>query len=164
MQISIPTKRTLVALALALAVVVTGTAFAGGGTECEGHDKAAKASHHAKVAEKAKHGWLGIDTEKAEDGYRITQVHAASPAADAGFRAGDVLVAMNGIALSEDNKAELKAAKAKMWPGSQVEYTVVRAGAERQIAATLAPVPEAVLAQWEAEAEREAAVQVAEND
>jgi predicted metalloprotease with PDZ domain len=167
MQTTTAVQRTLLAFALALAVLVTGLAFAGEGGDCEHKAQgttAAKADHHQKIAERAKHGWLGIETEHADRGYRITKVHDSSPAAAAGFRAGDVLVAMNGIAFAEDNKAELKAAKAKLWPGSQVEYTVVRGGAEQQVAATLAPVPEAVLAEWQAEADREAAMQVAEND
>ena len=170
MHTSTTVRRTLFSLALVLALLVTGLAFAGEGGDCEdkaartAHAKHAKSEHHAKVAERAKHGWLGIDTEKAANGYCITKVHASSPAAEAGFRSGDVLVALNGIAFSDDNKAELKAAKANLWPGSKVEYTVVRAGAQQQLAATLAPVPEAVLAEWQAKEERETALQVAEND
>ncbi len=40
------------------------------------------------------------------------------------------------------------AAKKAMSPGKQVTYTVQRAGADRKITATLAAVPQDVLAQW----------------
>jgi len=166
-------KRSAFIIALALVTLVAGLAFAGG-EECakEGHAKAAKTADHAhavheKIAQRAEHGWLGIETERAESGYAVAKVHANSPAYAAGFRTGDVLVAMNGIALEAANKEKLHAAKSALWVGSEVEYTVVRGGAERTLTATLGKVPEQVLAQWaeemQAEAEHEA-TQVAEND
>lgn len=161
-------KRTLPILALALALSLTGIALAGG-ADCDAHAEATKTAetHHAhleKVAQRAKHGWLGVETEKADVGYAIVKVHEGSPAAEAGFRSGDVLVAMNGIAINAENHDELKAAKAELWPGSQVEYTVVRDSGKQRLTATLAPVPQEILAQWEAEAHDEAAMQVAAND
>lgn len=166
-------KRSALILVLAFATAFAGFAFAGG-EECakEGKAAAAKSADHAhaakaKIAKRAKHGWLGIETEKAENGYAVAKVHAHSPAAEAGFRSGDVLVALNGIALQAENKEQLKAAKSAMWVGSEVEYTVVRGDAKQTLTATLAPVPEQVLAQWEAEAmeaEARQSTQVAEND
>lgn len=171
-------KRIIPVLAFALLVAFASLSFAGEGKECSA-DKAHSATAHAaktakhhataeaKAAEWAKHGWLGVETEKADNGYRITKVVADSPAAEAGFRTGDVMVAMNGIWLTADNKAAVKAEKKAMHPGSKVAYTVVRAGDQRQLAATLAPVPETVLAQWTAEVEAEAqaeTTQIAEND
>ena len=46
--------------------------------------------------------------------------------------------------------------KAGIGVGSQVTYTVARAGSEQRLSATLAPVPEQVLAQWMAEHEKAA--------
>ena len=85
-----------IVLLLAVAVVLTaGVAFAG--------DHGAKsASAESCLAEKAnkmaRHGWLGLETEKAAGGgYAVTAVVAGSPAEAAGFRSGDVLLALNGI-------------------------------------------------------------------
>jgi serine protease Do len=105
----------------------------------------------------------GLDVEKsASSGYVVTGVANGSPAEQAGFQKGDVLVAFNGIALTDENKDALKKAKMQNAVGKQVTYTISRAGAERQIAATLAEVPAEVLAQWEKEYDR--AVAVAQTD
>jgi S1-C subfamily serine protease len=95
------------------------------------------------------HGWLGLETEKnAAGAYAVKAVTPGSPAAAAGFQPGDVLVAFNGVAMDGANKEAMKKAKAGSAPGKQVTYTVRRGGAERQLTATLAPVPKEVLAQW----------------
>lgn len=162
---------TLVAFALVFALVTA--AFAGGekGANCAtdaAHAKKAHGGHEAHGAKKAKlaaKGWLGIDTEKDEatGAYRVSKVAAGSPAEQAGFRTGDVLVAFNGIPVKD--KERMKAAKASIAVGSKVTYTVARAGAEQKLSATLAPVPEQVLAQWMAEEEKAAkAAQVASNN
>lgn len=160
-------KRRIPVLALALALVAVGATVAfAGGADCERSAKAAKTAehHHSKAAEMAKHGWLGVETEKADAGYAITVVHADSPAEAAGFRVGDVLVAMNGIAFTDSNKKALKQAKAELWPGSEVEYTVRRGSADTRLTATLAPVPDEVLARWEVEERAAEGTRVAEND
>ncbi|MGH9868620.1 MAG: PDZ domain-containing protein [Candidatus Polarisedimenticolia bacterium] len=96
-------------------------------------------------------GWIGIELDKSEDGKLmvVKKVVAGSPAQQAGFSEGDVLVALQGIKLGdESNQEALKAAKKAMAPGKQVTYTVQRAGAEKKLTATLAPMPQEVLAQW----------------
>lgn len=155
-------KPTVTLLALALVVGLVTAAFAGGSGDCKSGDGAHAKTAHATKAKLAAKGWLGIDTEKDEatGAYRIAKIAPGSPAEQAGFQKGDVLVAFNGIAIKD--KEKLKAAKASIGVGSQVTYTVARAGAEQKLSATLAPVPEQVLAQWVAEAEKEAqATQVA---
>ena len=43
-------------------------------------------------------GWLGIETDKSDKGVvTIKAVAPGSPAVAAGFQAGDVLVAINGV-------------------------------------------------------------------
>ena len=136
------------ALLAVLALIVTAPALSAGGGH---HDCEASAQDclNARAARYAKHGWLGIETEKHRDGgYTITAVTDDSPAAEAGFRAGDVLVAMNGIALEADNKEKLHAAKKTLAVGKQVTYTVQRKGEKRQVTATLGEVPRTVLARW----------------
>jgi predicted metalloprotease with PDZ domain len=155
----------ILVLAFALVAVGATVAFAGG-AECDHSAKAAKTAehHHSKAAEMAKHGWLGVETEKADAGYAITVVHADSPAEAAGFRVGDVLVAMNGIAFTESNKKALKQAKSELWPGSEVEYTVRRGSADARLTATLAPVPEEILARWESQERAAQGTRVADSN
>jgi S1-C subfamily serine protease len=146
-------------LSLALFLALSSMAAAGG----ENCDKAHAAKAKTATHEKARHGWLGLDVEKsAASGYVVTGVADGSPAEQAGFQKGDVLVAFNGIALTDENKDALKKAKMQNAVGKQVTYTISRAGAQRQIAATLAEVPAEVLAQWEKEYDR--AVAVAQTD
>lgn len=147
-------KISLVLLALLLAL--SSMALAGG-------EKCAKdAAHKEKAAKMSAHGWLGLKTDKDADGaWRVSSVAAGSPAAKAGFRTGDVLVAYNGIALTEDNMDAVKKAKADCAVGKTVAYTIRRDGAEKTLSATLAPVPESVLAEWMKEEEK---AQVAKKD
>jgi C-terminal processing protease CtpA/Prc len=154
-------KRNVSLLALALALVLSSTAFAGG--ENCAHEAKAKA-HAAKKAELAAKGWLGFKTEKDASGaYRVTSVAPGSPAAEAGFRAGDVLVTLNGIALTEANMPAVKKAKSGLGVGKQITYTIRRDGAESTLTATLAPVPDEVLAEWVKEEEGKK-TQIAKNE
>lgn len=163
-------KRTVIStLTLAAVLGFTSLAAAGGGKDCAQDGKAkAASSKHASIdkimAEKAAHGWLGFETSKNESTGSITvvKVAAGSPASQAGFREGDELVALNGIALTAENKDQLKKAKAGLAVGKQVNYTIRRAGNERQLTATLGAVPQSVLAEWRSQIEKEQAVQMAQ--
>ena len=133
-------------LALVLLVGVAAASFAGGDHKCDksAQDCLDKMASHMKAK-----GWLGIETDKTADGhYAVAAVTPGSPAEAAGFRTGDVLVALNGADLYAEDKTAIKKVKENLAVGSEVRYTVKRAGAKTQLAATLAPVPEAVLAQW----------------
>ena len=143
-------KRTVPYLALATlaATVLFGASLAfAGGAEC--NDQHTQADY-TKMAEKmAKYGYLGIEKEKnAAGSYVVKAVTAGSPAAAAGFRSGDVLVAMNGVRLADENKEALYKVKSTLGVGKQVTYTVTRAGRDQQLTATLGEVPRDVLAQW----------------
>jgi S1-C subfamily serine protease len=94
-------------------------------------------------------GWLGIDTDKSDKGVvTIKAVTAGSPAVAAGFQVGDVLVAINGVEISDANKEALWAAKKSLVAGSDGNYTVLRQGAKRNLTAKLVAPPRTVLAQW----------------
>lgn len=139
-------KKLILLAAVAVVLAGAGIAHAGGA-----HGKAANAESclAEKAAKMAGKGWLGVETEKAAGGgYTVAAVHPGSPAEAAGIRAGDVLVALNGIRFAEENHDALKKAKAGLGVGSEVSYTVARDGGERQLSATLAPVPREVLARW----------------
>jgi C-terminal processing protease CtpA/Prc len=99
-----------------------------------------------------------MQVEKDEAGaYRVVRVHSATPAATAGVQVGDRVVAYQGIALADANKEALHAAKKGRKVGSRVTYTLERNGSPREVALTLAEVPEPVLARWLAEADAEQA-------
>jgi S1-C subfamily serine protease len=140
-------KRIPIHLAVAVALALGGSAAWAGGDKCSAQHTQAD---YQKMAEKmAAKGWLGLDTEKnAGGGYVVRSVASGSPAEKSGFRAGDVLVALNGVRLGEDNKEALAKVKSNLGPGKEVNYTIQRSGAERTVTATLAPVPHDVLAQW----------------
>lgn len=135
------------ALVLGLGVAFGPSAIAGDHGDCEA---SAQECLNARAAKYAEHGWLGVELDKdGESGtYTVAAVMADSPAERAGFRAGDRLVAMQGIALTADNKKQLKAAKKGLAVGKQVTYTVKRGGEKQRLTATLGEVPREVLARW----------------
>ena len=106
-----------------------------------------------KLAEKA---WLGIEYDKADYGrWSVKKVHANSPAADAGFQQGDILIAMQGEDYTKENKKAIKAAWAELGVGSDVQYVVKREGSKVKLNAVLAHVPQDLQQQWLAEYVRE---------
>jgi predicted metalloprotease with PDZ domain len=94
-------------------------------------------------------GWIGIELDFSEaESPRVTRVLEGSPAAAAGLVAGDVLVALDGVAYATASEEELKEAKKAMVPGRQVRLTVRRGGDELILPVTLGTIPQSVLAQW----------------
>jgi putative serine protease PepD len=82
--------------------------------------------------------YLGVattDNVTASTGATVAEVTAGSPAADAGVRVGDVVVAVDGKTVS--GAAALGRLVAERAPGTAVELTIVRAGSERKLSATL---------------------------
>jgi S1-C subfamily serine protease len=145
---------------LALGAILSATPVLAGGS----HAKAGgcKGDVSAEAAKIANHGWLGIKTEKGENGaYVVKSVASGSPAQKAGFQTGDVLLALNGVRFGEENKEAVMQVKKSLSVGKQVTYTVKRAGAERSLSATLAEVPREVLAQQIGEHVLEAHMSVA---
>jgi S1-C subfamily serine protease len=131
----------------AVALLFAGSAAYAGGAACRtAHTQA----DYQKMAEKmAAKGWLGIETEKAAGGYAIKAVVPGSPAERAGFRQGDVLVALNGVQLGDESQKEkLYKVKSALGPGKTATYTVARGGAETSITATYGEVPRDVMAKW----------------
>jgi serine protease DegQ len=79
---------------------------------------------------------LGLDQAR---GVVALEVAEGSPAARAGLRPGDVIVAIDGTAVDtvEDLFAELRQRK----PGSEARLTVIRDGRRQEVTATLAERP-----------------------
>jgi serine protease Do len=97
-------------------------------------------------------GWLGVsiqplspDLRQALDlgdreGALVAEVFKDSPAAAAGLKRGDVVVALDGGAVSEP--AHLSRTIAMMRPGTRVELRVLREGKERTLKATIGTLPD----------------------
>lgn len=154
-------KTLLAPCAALLALALAAPAWAGG-ENCRKdgeHARAHKTAHHDKAAKAEairQAGWSGFEAEKdAYGNYVVSRVDSGSPAAEAGVRVGDRLVAYQGIAMTAENKQAIKAAKKDRKVGARVSYTVARGDASRDVTLTLAEVPETVLARWLAESEAE---------
>ena len=95
-------------------------------------------------------GWVGIemDDRGGIDKMVITKVIEGSPAEKAGFKVGDTLAAVNGIAFAEDNQKQLKDIQYSMKPGADFTYTVFRKGSKVDLEVELSQLPESVMAQW----------------
>jgi C-terminal processing protease CtpA/Prc len=138
-------KKQIVIFLLALAVAIPAMA---GGAGCDG-SKEEVANMQTKLAKKA---WLGVEYDKSDDGYYIINtVHDGSPADQAGFQKGDLLLTMQGEKYTKANKAALKQVWSKVEPGSEVVYLVKRDGAKVSLDVTLAHVPKDLQKKWVAE-------------
>ena len=104
----------------------------------------------AMVSKFESRGWVGVELDMDEESgtLTITKTEHQSPAEAAGLKKGDVLVALNGIRFSEENKEAMKGAQAKMTIGATVTYTVERGGRNMDVDITLAAIPDAVMAKW----------------
>jgi len=132
----------VVAFALAVALPVAG-----------GEKHTCKASTDEclkKLQAKIQHsGWLGIEYQDDGDGrWQVKFVYQDSPAEKAGFTKGDILLAVNGVEMSKENKDAYKKAVHELGPGSKATYVVKRGGSKLKLSATLGTVPREVMAQW----------------
>jgi len=94
-------------------------------------------------------GWVGVEMDNHEGGgYVITKVVEGSPAEEAGLAVDDVLLAINGIELNEENQPALKEARAGWTPGMSVTWSMTRGDSDRKVAITLGRMPADVLARY----------------
>lgn len=96
-------------------------------------------------------GWVGIEFDDGvvtNGGYKVVKVLQGSPAEKAGLQPGDVLYALNGVRIAQNSKEALAKARQEWKPGQSVTYSVKRAGVDREIRLTLAPMPADVMARW----------------
>ena len=103
-----------------------------------------------KMAQKLENaGWVGIEYEwdDVEKAMQIVKVVPGSPAEGAGLQPGDVLYALNGVSFREQEETKKKAVK-EWKPGQTVTYSLRRAGEDRDVTLTLAPMPADVLARY----------------
>lgn len=87
----------------------------------------------------AEHAFLGVTMSQVQEGVRIEDVRAGSPADDAGVRAGDVVTAAGGnrVESPEDLRASVEARK----PGDELELELTRDGNDRTVTVELGERP-----------------------
>jgi S1-C subfamily serine protease len=88
-------------------------------------------------------GYLGVELDDRRDGGQgavIRSVQDATPAADAGVEAGDLVVAADGVAI--DGATGLIAAIRDLQPGDSTTITVVRNGDRIDLTVTLTDRPD----------------------
>jgi S1-C subfamily serine protease len=89
--------------------------------------------------------WAGIQYDNVETGtMTVKAVAPGSPAANAGIQVGDVVVAINGVKVTD--KEAFKKAKSEWKVGLTVPYTISRTGTEQQIPVTPVAMPPEVFA------------------
>ncbi len=96
-------------------------------------------------------GWIGVSIQpvtsdiaeslglKGSNGALVAEPQADSPAIKAGIAAGDVITAVNGVALKDAR--DLARTIGSMPPGSSVRLTVLQKGQEKTITLTLGELP-----------------------
>lgn len=140
-------KRVAGARAMVMMMVMAVPAFAGDGSGCAASTQDCL-NHMVKNLENR--GWVGIemDNKGGADKMVITRVIDGSPAEKSGFRVGDTLVAVNGVAFAEENQKLLADMQYSMRPGADFTYTVSRKGSKVDLDVELGRIPENVMAQW----------------
>lgn len=134
-------KRIAWTMLATMALAIAAPALAGSGAKCTENAQACL-NHWAKSKDKP---WAGLSYDMAANGATsIKSISPGSPAASAGFEVGDVLVAINGVKWTD--MEAMKKAKSEWKIGQTISYTVSRAGAEKQLAVTLAQMPTEVFA------------------
>jgi putative serine protease PepD len=83
----------------------------------------------------AQHALLGVNVRTGTDGVTVVDVQSGSAAADAGLKAGDVITAVDGKAVTTAER--LRAVIATHAPGDKLTLTVRRGGATKTLTATL---------------------------
>jgi S1-C subfamily serine protease len=140
-------KRVIGVMTVVMMMVMAAPAMAGGAHKCSATTQDCL-NHMVKSLNNR--GWVGIEMDdKGGAGMMIiTRVIDGSPAQKAGFKVGDALVAVNGVAFSEENEKQLKDLQYSMTPGNDFTYTVSRKGSKVDLDVELGTLPKDVKAQW----------------
>ena len=94
-------------------------------------------------------GWIGVELERDEAGvYVVKKVVAGSPAQNAGIQPGDGLLALNGVAMTDENEKKLGEIRQSMKPGTQATYTVRRGTGTKDLTLTLGSWPADLVARY----------------
>ena len=133
-------KKVLTASAVAAIVLALSIPAFAGGDHCSGGSATASMTSCSGAAHSS--AWSGAWLERSANGtVTVADVAKGSPAAKAGLKSGDVVLAVNGYNLSNCAERSACAAKATCQVGSQVIYTVNRTGKSKEIKLKLEKMP-----------------------
>ena len=139
-------KRAVGVLAVVMILAVAGAVVALDATKCSASTQDCL---NMMANSYESRGWVGI--EMGDDGgidkMVVTKVIDGSPAQEAGFKIGDVMMAVNGVAFSDENEKKLKDVQHAMKPGADFTYTVSRHGSKVNLDVELGKIPDNVKAQ-----------------
>jgi predicted metalloprotease with PDZ domain len=140
-------RKAIAVIAAVMIMVMAAAAMAGEGSKCT---TSTQDCLNYMVKNLKNRGWVGIemDDRGGVDRMVVTTVIEGSPAEKAGFEVGDTLVAVNGVAFSEENHKQLKDIQYAMKPGADFVYTVSRKGSKVDLEVELGQIPKNVMAQW----------------
>ena len=91
-------------------------------------------------------GWAGVSLAMSEEGLSVSEVHPGTPAAKAGVKVGDLLVAINGVEYKPENQEKMAKFEKMMVPGQEFTYTIARNGKNKDVQFALAEMPMDVVA------------------
>jgi C-terminal processing protease CtpA/Prc len=99
------------------------------------------------VAKLTQRGLIGVDGDWDDEakGYVIEEFMEESNAPAAGIEAGDMLVAINGIPLSDKDATEADVPNRK--PGDEVAITILREGVKHEMKLVMIAMTEEVIAE-----------------
>ena len=96
-----------------------------------------------RITGKAGHGWMGVSgvdaVERAGGGVRVTEIGVDSPAARAGIRSDDVIIAIGATRVTR--MADLIAEVRALRPGKEITLRLARDGTTRKVSITLHDMP-----------------------
>ena len=135
-------KMLTVSAATVLALAVTIPALAGG-SHCSGGDQTSATAADAKGMCAGKSAaWAGAWLQRSASGeVTVADVAKRSPAARAGLKTGDVVLAVNGYDLSNREDRAMCASHAECNIGSAVTYMVQRGRSTKTIKLKLEKMP-----------------------
>lgn len=84
-------------------------------------------------------GWLGVSVQDGDNGVSVAGVEKSSPAAHAGIRQGDLVLAVNGEHI--DSSRALIRTVAAVAPGSSVKLSIRRQGHDMDVSVTVGRRP-----------------------
>ena len=126
-------KKILTASAAAALVLAMSVPAFAGGAHCSGGASASMVKSAA---------WAGAWFERTASGtVTIAEVANGSPAARAGLKPGDIVLAVNGYDLSDSEARATCASKAACKVGATVTYTVQRGESSKDVRLKLAKMP-----------------------
>lgn len=131
-------------LTTATLLLLPAAAFAGDSHKC---DEPVQTCLDTMVKELKTTGFIGVelDDEKGPQHLVVTKVVPKTAAEEAGIEAGDVLVALDGLAFGKANREAMSKIKV---PGQKVTCTIRRDGKKMDLPLTLRPMPADVMAKY----------------